>query len=181
MYNSNTIYMHLIHKKLGLLFLVLSLGTTTVAFSQSSEAKDPISKLFQLIKKEDIRLYAEYECISDDGGDKAIIDDKCLARNLSELKAMGIFSTTYLENLKKEYDSWKKDPELYNRDADIYFLNQDPDPISDYIKALGKAKVTTKNGTTHITLTLPNSEASKLTYIVVSENGAWKIESWTAQ
>lgn len=121
----------------------------------------------------------ERSCFTMDGVDVTELDTLCLRQHLHELRATGLFATSYFTALEKEFGQMqaqiKEEGYAASKDYDRYFNSQDPPAFEETIDQLEAVGTTSLFGDeAFVSIPFLNPRYT-LTYKLRKENGTWKI------
>lgn len=156
-------------------------GFFSLSFQAQTPAKAPKDVLiafFKWIEKDE--KMDEGQCFTQDGYDVTKIDDACVKKYLQYVQTTNYFSSVYIKKLGSEFDAMKaairKDGYAGGRDADRYYLSQDPPSTQETVNALSKSSTTQITGTkATVTINFKQPYKYTLRYKLDLENNQWKI------
>ncbi|GAB3167946.1 YqhG/Tai3 family protein [Telluribacter humicola] len=165
--------------------VISSCQTTSSTLSEAQppaqEEEAPVSTVNDLIVwlKNNPDQSDERGCFTMDGVDVTEVDTVCVRHHIQGLRSTGLFATTYIGELEKEFAQMqaaiRKEGYAASKDYDRYFNSQDSPAYDDAISQLGTAaqtKISGKEATVAVTFTEPSYT---LTYTLRQEDGRWKI------
>ncbi|MBA4850148.1 hypothetical protein [Emticicia sp. BO119] len=140
-----------------------------------------LTKFFTWVCKAD-QLPDENECFDGEGPDITKIDTQCLQNYLAAIQKTGLFSGSYMKNLKREFAEKqmivaKKDT-AERMDYDRYLLSQDPPTKAELLYALkNSSSIKIDNTKAKVTINLKKPYVQTLIYNFDLEENIWKISS----